>query len=132
MDHTVVHFEIPADDPERAANFYRGLFGWDIQKMPAGGAGPEYWMVRTVPTDETGTPARPGVNGGLLRRMHAGHPFVNYIGVESVDASAAKAKELGAEIVVPKSPVPGMGWFIWFKDPEGNVMALWETDPKAA
>src|SRR2546425_11281512 len=67
MDHTVVHFEIPADDPERAAKFYRELFGWEISRWgnPAGaGEGPEYWMVRTVPTDAKGQPTRPGVNGG--------------------------------------------------------------------
>src|SRR5207245_6346949 len=69
MDHTVVHFEIPADDPERAAKFYRELFGWEISRWgnPAGaGEGPEYWMVRTVPTDAKGQPTRPGVNGGNI------------------------------------------------------------------
>src|SRR2546425_4162483 len=75
MDHTVVHFEIPADDPERAAKFYRELFGWEISRWgnPAGaGEGPEYWMVRTVPTDAKGQPTRPGVNGGdeLRHRPH--------------------------------------------------------------
>src|SRR3989441_13234384 len=69
MDHPVVHFEIPADDPERAAKFYRELFGWEISRWgnPAGaGEGPEYWMVRTVPTDAKGQPTRPGVNGGNI------------------------------------------------------------------
>src|SRR5262249_61118952 len=65
MDHTVVHFEIPADDPERATKFYRELFGWDIQKFAADG-GPEYWLVRTVPADAPGRPTRPGVNGGAV------------------------------------------------------------------
>src|SRR2546425_11401218 len=72
MDHTVVDFEIPADDPERAAKFYRELFGWEISRWgnPAGaGEGPEYWMGRTVPTDAKGQPTRPGVNGG--------HSFAN-------------------------------------------------------
>jgi uncharacterized protein len=61
MDNTVVHFEIPADQPERAAQFYRELFGWDIQKMgQAGGGGIDYWFARTVPTDNQGRPVRPG------------------------------------------------------------------------
>jgi catechol 2,3-dioxygenase-like lactoylglutathione lyase family enzyme len=68
MDHTIVHFEIPADDPERATKFYRELFGWDIKKHDAPG-GPEYWLISTVPTDSQGRPARPGVNGGLMRRV---------------------------------------------------------------
>jgi len=89
-------------------------------------------MVSTVPTDETGQPIRPGVNGGLMRRQHAGHPPVNYIGVESVDEYAKKAKRLGAEEVMPKTPVKGMGWFVWLKDTEGNIFAIWQTDEKAA
>src|SRR3972149_1518157 len=84
MDHTVVHFEIPADDPERAAKFYRELFGWEISKWGGpvgGGEGPEYWMVRTVPTDAAGQPTRPGVNGGLMRRMMPGQTPRHYNGV---------------------------------------------------
>ena len=131
MDHTVVHFEIPADDPERAAKFYRDLFGWDIKKWPSA-SGPEYWLVSTVPTNEQGQPSRPGVNGGLMRRQNPGQVPVNYISVESVDEYAKKAKRLGAVELMPKSPVKGMGWFAWFKDTEGNDFAIWETDSKAA
>ena len=131
MDHTIVHFEIPADNPERAMKFYRELFGWGIQKMVMDG-GPEYWGVTTVPTDAQGRPARPGANGGLMRRQHPGHVPVNYIAVESVDESVKKAKRLGAGDVMPKTPVKGMGWFAWLKDTEGNVFGLWQTDEKAA
>ncbi len=151
MDHTVVHFEIPADDPERAARFYRELFGWEIKKFGAeegekdGRAeagereasdatpGPaEYWMIMTVPAGEEGKPTRAGVNGGLMRRQHAGQTPVNYIGVGSVDDHAARALELGAEIVLRKTPVQGMGWFAWVRDPDGNVLGLWESDERAA
>jgi predicted enzyme related to lactoylglutathione lyase len=131
VDHTVVHFEIPADNPDRAIKFYRELFGWDIQKWTSDG-GPEYWMVSTVPAGENGRPARPGVNGGLTRRQHPDHPPVNYIGVESVDEYVRKAKRLGAQEVMPKTPVKGMGWFAHLKDTEGNVFAIWEMDGKAA
>ena len=130
MDHTVVHFEIPADDPDRAAQFYRELFGWDIQKWAMDG-GAEYWMVATVPTDGQGRPSRPGVNGGLMRRQHPGHAPVNYVAVEGVDEYTRKAKRLGAEEVLPKTPVKGMGWFAWLKDTEGNVFGIWETDGAA-
>src|SRR2546425_10217911 len=77
MDHTVVHFEIPADDPERAAKFYRELFGWEISRWEGsagGGAGAEYWMGRTVSTDAAGQPTRSGVNGGRLRPVFPGPP----------------------------------------------------------
>jgi predicted enzyme related to lactoylglutathione lyase len=132
MDHTVVHFEIPADQPERAAIFYRELFGWDIQPLgPAGAGGIEYWLVRTIPTDAQGMPTGPGVNGGLMRRMMPGQVPVNYIAVEKVDDYVRKAERLGAKLMLPKMPVPRMGWFAQLKDPEGNIFAIWEKDTAA-
>jgi predicted enzyme related to lactoylglutathione lyase len=131
MDHTIVHFEIPADDPDRASKFYQELFGWEIQKFVSEGA-PEYWIVRTVPTDAEGKPTRPGVNGGIMRRMSPGQPPVNYIGVDRVDEFVRKAERLGATVLMPKTPVPGMGWFAQIKDPDGNAFAIWETDSAAA
>ena len=133
MSHTVVHFEIPADQPERAAEFYRELFGWEIKHLgPAGSGGIEYWLVQTVPTDAEGRPTEPGVNGGLMRRMTPGQTLVNYISVENVDQFARKAESLGAKVVVPKMPVPGMGWFSQLTDTEGNIFAIWQHDPAAA
>jgi uncharacterized protein len=138
MDHTIVHFEIPADQPERAARFYRELFGWEISKWdaPTDGMadrdpGFEYWMVRTVPTDAEGRPTRPGVNGGLMSRMFTGQAPVNYISVTSVDEFVRKAERLGAKVMLPKRPVPGMGWFAQLTDTEGNAFAIWETDANA-
>ena len=129
MSHTVVHFEIPADQPERAVKFYRELFGWKVEKM---GGPMDYWMVQTVPSDAKGRPTEPGVNGGLMRRMMPGQTPVNYISVENVDEFARKAERLGAKVVMPKRPVPGMGWFAQFTDTEGNVFAIWQHDPAAA
>ena len=131
MDKTIVHFEIPADEPERAAKFYGELFGWKIEKWENPG-GIDYWMVQTVPTDETGQPVRQGVNGGMMRRMYSTQQPVNYIAVESVDEAVAKAERLGAKAMMGKTPVPGMGWFAQLTDPEGNIFAVWETDPAAA
>ena len=131
MDHTVVHFEIPVDDPERATKFYSELFGWRIEKMSIEG-GPEYWSVRTIPVDETGRPQGPGVNGGMMRRMASGQTPVNYVAVESVDEFVRKAQRLGGRVLMAKTPVPGMGWFAQLHDPEGNVIAVWETDSAAA
>jgi len=132
MDRTIVHFEIPADQPERAVNFYRELFGWDIQKFEGGAAGGmEYWVVKTVPTSDQGMPTRPGVNGGLMRRMYPGQVPVNYINVGDVDEFVHKAEDLGAKILMTKQPVPGMGWFAQLSDTEGNVFAIWQTDASA-
>src|SRR5260370_7249091 len=85
-------------------------------------------MVSTVPMDAKGQPVRPGVNGGLMRRQRPDQPPVNYINVESVDEYAKKGTRLGAEQVMPKTPVKGMGWFAWLKDTEGNVFGICQTD----
>jgi len=132
MDNTIVHFEIPADQPERAAKFYRELFGWDVKQFKGGAAGGiEYWIVKTVPTDDQGMPIRPGVNGGLMRRMYPAQAPVNYINVSDVDEFVKKAENLGAKVLMAKQPVPGMGWFAQLNDTEGNVFAIWQTDANA-
>jgi uncharacterized protein len=131
MDSTIVHFEIPADNPERAAKFYREMFGWKIDKWENPN-GIEYYMVETVPTNEQGMPVRPGVNGGMMPRMYPNQQPTNYIAVESVNDAVAKAERLGAKVMMGKTPVPGMGWFAQLTDPEGNVLAVWEHDPAAA
>ena len=123
-DHTIIHFEIPADDVEKLRKFYSDLFGWKIERTP----GPmEYFMIETVPVDEKGMPLRPGVNGGMLKRQNPQHRPVNYIAVESVDNYIAKIEQLGGKIIVPKMEVPGIGWWAFALDPEGNQFAIMET-----
>ncbi len=122
MTHTIVHFEIPADDVARAKSFYAQLFGWQIE-APPGFA--DYWLVQT---DAEGQ----ALGGGLFQRHTPGQGVLHYIGVESVAEYAARVETLGGKIITPRSAVPGMGWFAVFHDPEGNVMALWENDPSAS
>jgi len=132
VGHGIVHFEIPADDPEKLADFYRGVFGWQIDKMTLGG-GMDYWNLRTVPTDDKGMPTEPGgINGGLMKRQNPGQGAVNYIDVESVEEYVGKAKAAGATLLVDKMPVPGMGYFAQLVDPQGNPFGIWNTDPSAA
>jgi len=124
VDHTIVHFEIPADDVEKLRKFYSKLFGWKIEKTP----GPiEYWMIETVPVDEKGMPIRPGVNGGMMKRQQPEHKPVNYIAVESVDEYTKKIKALGGKVLVPKTEVPGIGWWALALDPEGNQFAILQS-----
>jgi predicted enzyme related to lactoylglutathione lyase len=124
MDHTIVHFEIPADDVEKLRKFYSALFGWKIEKMP----GPvEYWGIATVPVDEKGMPQRPGVNGGMMKRQNPEHKPVNYVAVESVDEYVKKIEALGGRVIVPKMEVPGIGWWALALDPEGNQFAIMQS-----
>jgi predicted enzyme related to lactoylglutathione lyase len=118
---SIVWFEIPADNVERAKTFYGALFGWKIEKFP----GPmEYWHVDTGGGDDP-----PG--GGLLQRQHPQHGITNYVGVASVDESAAKVEKLGGKVVMPKTAVPQMGYFAVCQDTENNTFALWEMNESA-
>jgi predicted enzyme related to lactoylglutathione lyase len=121
MDHTIVHFEIPAIDVEKLRKFYSKLFGWKIEKssIPI-----PYWIIKTVPADEKGTPLRPGVNGGMYKKDRPELKPVNYISVESIDEYIEKIKALGGKIVQPKQEVPDVGWIAIALDPEGNHFAM--------
>jgi hypothetical protein len=123
MDHTIVHFEIPVDDVEKLRTFYSKLFGWKIEKMPGF---EEYWNVETVPVDEKGMLVRPGVNGGMMKRQTPGQKPVTYISVESIDAYSQKVVELGGTITVPKQEIPGIGWWAFAQDPEGNQFGMFQ------
>ena len=122
MKHTIVHFEIPADDVERAKKFYSELFGWEFSTPPGF---EEYWVF------DTGDPEQ-DAGGGLMARQAPGQGIVHYIQVESVAGYVTKVQALGGQVIFPRSPVPGMGWFAQFLDTEGNCFAVWESDRSAA
>jgi hypothetical protein len=117
-----IHFEIPADNPDRAIKFYETLFGWKFHKWE----GPmPYWLISTGEGE-------PGINGGLLPRRHPEQPCVNTIGVSDIDASIALAEKSGGTCVVPKMPVPTVGWLAYCKDTEGHIFGMMQNDPAAA
>src|ERR671928_736843 len=135
---TIVHFEIPADDVERAKKFYTDLFGWNIEKMPstdnnskltsaATGQPIEYWIITT--TDDKGNKA--SIGGGMMKRQMPEHHITNYIGVDSVDEYSSKVEKLGGKVFAAKHTVPGMGYFALCSDTENNVFAIWETNESA-
>jgi uncharacterized protein len=127
-----VHFEIHAEDPERAAKFYSQLFGWEITKWD----GPaDYWLV------STGTEP-PGIEGAILRRMGENPdpqeptPVIAYVctvDVEDVDEMIDNAKKLGGVEALGKIEVPGVGWQVYYKDTESNIFGMMQamTQPQA-
>lgn len=122
-----VHFEIHADDPARAMTFYEQLFGWQFQEIMPG----LYWLITTGPDSE------PGINGGLMKRLEGQSgdkiiAFVCTIGVTDLDATLARFTALGGEIALDKHAIPGVGWQVYGKDPEGNVFGVHQEDPSAA
>ena len=123
-----VHFEIHADNPERAIKFYRELFGWEFNQWE----GQPYWLIKT---GEKGTP---GIDGGLLPRKGpaadrdaAGQRVRLHDDVASCDATAKRVTELGGSIAMPKMPVPTVGWLAYGKDTEGNIFGFMQFDPHA-
>ncbi len=122
----VVHFEIPADEVERAQKFYGELFGWKIEKF-TGPTPMEYWEVTTgAEKGEMGS-----LGGGMMKRQMPEQHITIYIEVPSVDEYTGKVKRLGGQVVFPKAAVPGMGYFAVCLDPENNGFGIWETNPKA-
>jgi uncharacterized protein len=120
---SIVWFEIPADDVKRAKTFYGKLFGWKIKKFPGPMPMP-YWHIDTGGRDAT-------PDGALMERQSPQHSITNYVTVASVDQGAAKVQKLGGKVIMPKTAVPAMGYFVICQDTENNMFALWERDPIA-
>jgi predicted enzyme related to lactoylglutathione lyase len=121
---TLVHFDIGADDLERAKRFYESLFGWTIRPMPGF---PGYYEIGT--TDLKG---QQGLGGGLTKREGSQQPGVtNFIGVASIDEAISKLRRLGGKLVQDKQAVPGYGFLAVCADTEGNIFGLFEESPGA-
>ncbi|MDB5934615.1 MAG: glyoxalase [Massilia sp.] len=125
-----MHFEIQASNPPALMDFYSALFGWSFNKWEGG----DYWMIHTGPDDQ------PGINGGLLPRrgpapaeMAAVNAFVITVIVDNLDVLLAKVGSIGggAQVAVPKMPVPGIGWLAYVKDPDGNIFGMMQPDARA-
>ena len=122
----VCWFEIPAENLDRAKKFYNALFGWKIAPFP-GMQGPEAQSYLHI--DTGGDEASP--DGGLMSRKQPQQNITQYISVSSVADSAAQVERLGGKICMPKTAVPGMGYFAVCQDTEDNMFGLWETDSNA-
>lgn len=117
-----VHFDMTADNPERAIKFYETVFGWKFQKWD----GPmEYYMATT------GDEKEPGINGGISRKGNQAMPQMNTIGVPNVDEFSKKVQNGGGKIIQPKMLIPGVGWFAVAQDTEGNTFGMMQEDKNA-
>ena len=121
----VVHFEMPAEDRRRVADFYTKVFGWQTQML-----GPEmddYVLASTTETDETGRPKTPGaINGGFFPKSDdrpAQYPSV-VIAVDDIQAHMKKVEEAGGEVLGEPMEIPGVGQYVAFFDTEGNRVSM--------
>lgn len=128
----VVHFEIQADDVERAKTFYSEVFGWTFEDYGhfVGGV---YWGITTGPDDA------PGINGGLLPRPaptkgpgQGTNAFVCTMGVGNYDETEARILAAGGVVALPKMALTGMAWQGYYIDTEGNTFGIHQPDPDAA
>ena len=117
----ITHFDISADEPEKLKPFYETIFDWQFEKWD----GPmDYWLITTGPDE------KPGINGGLAKRQKDNY-IMNTIEVENIDDTIIQIEELGGKIVSEKGPIPGVGYFATFNDPEGNLLGIMQPDEKA-
>lgn len=121
---TITHFDLPADDLERAKTFYEKLFGWKFTAVT--GMPMPYYLIETA--DLKG---KKSVGGGIGPRGAPDQKIVNYMGVKSVEEHIEKVKSLGGSVTMPKTAVPGWGYLAVCTDTEGNIFGLWEEDKNA-
>ena len=118
VDGVVAFTELASSDPGSTRAFLEKVFDWNFErvKMPMG----EYLSYRTPG----------GVRGGIRSTQPKEAPLsMNYVRVEDLDAAMTKIKRAGAEVVLARVDVPGMGSFFWFRIPGGPLMACWQDAP---
>ncbi len=123
-----IHFEVHAENTDRAIAFYSKVFGWQFSQW----AGQPYWLIKT------GDAGTPGIDGGLLPRQGPGpaamapvSSFVCTIDVSDLDSMVAKVVAAGGLIALAKMPIPTMGWLAYCKDTEGNLFGMMQMDANA-
>ena len=120
---TVIHFDISADNLERAKIFYQKLFGWKIEKFTE--SPQDYYLIETqTATGEKGITGENRIKGEGLQKI------TNFIQVDSIDESIEKVKELGGQIIEPKTTIPTVGYIAGCKDTENNIFGLIEVENK--
>jgi hypothetical protein len=132
----IIHFEIQAGDPKRAVKFYLDVFGWEINEWVTPGIQMKeedrYWLVTTGPGTES------GINGGIVSRRGPApvdgqgvNAYVCTIGVANLEDSVDKVMKSGGSILLPRMPVPGIGWWASCRDSEGNSFGMMQEDSNA-
>jgi len=128
------HFEIHSTDPEKTLDFFAKVFGWQSHKWTGGGEGGgannapfDYWLLATG-GDMNATKDKPGINGGLLRTRDGKDRTVNTIQVDNVDRVIQAVIAAGGTVVVPKMPIPGVGYLAYCNDPAGHLFGVMHQD----
>lgn len=114
-----IHFDLSADNPERAAGFYKSVFGWKVEKWQ----GPsDYWLMTT------GNEKEPGITGGVAARIKPNDTTAVVFDVPSVDEYLEKVKLSGGQVREEKQVIPGVGYLVMCRDTEGNTFGIMQID----
>jgi hypothetical protein len=128
IQNRVIHFEIQADNIERAKTFYKNVFGWKIDKIMKKEEGEmmDYWGIMT------GSDKEPGINGGMYERPEDNilNTYDCTIGVADIDKAIDTVKANGGIIKKEKMEISGVGWFANAIDTEGNKFGLMQSTRK--
>jgi len=122
MTTALTHFEIYGDQPARLAEFYRCVFGWQVEQMEA----VDYWRINT------GSGEANALNGGLTyRALPDLNGWLLYVQVPLLDEAVELIKSLGGSVIRPKTAVPRAAWVTIVADPAKNIFGVWQADPTA-
>lgn len=126
----VVHFEMPYDDVNRVARFYKGAFGWKMKGL--GEKMGNYMLAGTSESSADGMPRKTGmINGGFFAKTPENGPPQPSVVIAVRDIRKAMAKVTGAGGQVQGQPmdIPGIGAYVAFTDTEGNRVGMLEPLP---
>ena len=125
MANPFCHLELASTDAAKAKTFYSSFFDWKLNDMDMGGG-------MTFTTFKPNGESTDGPGGCMMQHPVPGAPssWLPYVLVDDVKAAAAKAKTLGAKVIVETQEVPNMGWFVIITDPTGAPLGLWQTMKK--
>jgi len=122
MVNFLTHFEIYGEQPTELVDFYRSVFGWEIEQI----AGIAYWRINT------GSAEPKVINGGLTHRALPDlSGWLFYVQVAVLDETVELIKSLGGSVIRPKTAVPRAAWVTIVADPAKNVFGVWQADPNA-
>ena len=121
----VVHFEVHAEDLDRAERFYRDVLGWSVTRVE--GVPVDYRLVHTGE-------GQPGIDGAITARRGAidGQAVIAWVctaQVDDVEDTVRRAVEAGGEVALGPDDIPGVGRLAYLKDTEGNVFGVLQPAP---
>ncbi len=126
----VVHFEMPAEDRKRMADFYTRVFGWQTKQLGAEMGG--YVVVTTTESDENGPKQSGAINGGFFQKTDdtASHSPSVVIAVDDINGHVKKVEAAGGKVLGEPMEIPGVGLYVAFFDTEGNRISMLQPAPR--